>query len=248
MQRIMWIKCLVQSNVFQGGVVSDILYYFLILSTRLKKEEHGDSLSSQRRGDCQESNCRHVLDPAFLGDVTYIPLLNNRARVVFSPLNSQPTATLIHLYLSAQYLGAVDLGRVCSSSCKGSDLHLLLVGSICQTPAHELGLGRVGACFSGKSQLLKAKKSWGQEGPECLSLWKCTEPGGGSLYSDSSFQDLFPFSSPPTLRPHLYCPAARYEQEKSRKSERTEIALRLEARNQDSSLPLSQLRDFLLRE
>ena len=30
----------------------------------------------------------YVLNPAFLGDITYIQLLNNRARVVFSPLNS----------------------------------------------------------------------------------------------------------------------------------------------------------------
>lgn len=47
MQRVIWAKCSVQTGVFQGTVVSDTLY-----TTRLKKEEHGSSPSSQCRGDC----------------------------------------------------------------------------------------------------------------------------------------------------------------------------------------------------
>jgi len=51
-QRVIWMKCSVQSYVFQGNEVSDILYCFLLCKTRLKKEEHGDAMFSQRRGDC----------------------------------------------------------------------------------------------------------------------------------------------------------------------------------------------------
>lgn len=37
MQRVIWIKCSGQSIIFQGGVVSDILYYFLIYKEKLEK-------------------------------------------------------------------------------------------------------------------------------------------------------------------------------------------------------------------
>ena len=36
-QRVIWIKCSVQTDVFQGGVVSDILYYFLIYKNKVEK-------------------------------------------------------------------------------------------------------------------------------------------------------------------------------------------------------------------
>lgn len=55
--------------------------------------------------------------------------------------------------------------------------------------------------------------------------------------ADSSFQDF----------PHPCPPAVWGEQEQSRKSERTETALRPEPTSQDFSLPLSQLHSFTAR-
>lgn len=36
MQRDIWVKCSVQSDVFQAGVVSDILCYFLIYKNKVE--------------------------------------------------------------------------------------------------------------------------------------------------------------------------------------------------------------------
>lgn len=104
--------------------------------------------------------------------------------------------------------------------------------------------------FSWQISATKSKKSLGQEGPECLSLWKCTKPGGGSLCSDSlssfSLFCLFFFFLCVCLG--FFLPIYIVQLlGMSRKSERTEIALRLETRSQNSSLPLSQLCSFTAR-
>lgn len=50
MQRVIWIKCSVQSDVFQGSVVCDILCYFVIYKNKVEKGgAWGQSVLSTQR-------------------------------------------------------------------------------------------------------------------------------------------------------------------------------------------------------
>lgn len=105
---------------------------------------------------------------------------------------------------------------MCSSSCKGSNLNLWLLESVCQKPAHELLLSTVGVCFPDKSQLLK-EEIMGPRGAQMSLPLEVPDTVGGSLCSDSSFQN-FPPPHPHLLIYHCYGWAGKEQEERLNKN------------------------------
>lgn len=156
-----------------------------------------------------------VLDPAFLGDATIAN--SNGDNVPLSP----------------KQLGTVDLGRACCSFCKGLD-HLL--GAFARHLSMSWESAEQGLLFfPDKSQLLQAKKHTAKKGLNVFPFGSALSQEVEVCALTAPSNNFFPL---PLTPPHLYCPAARAEQEKEQEER--------DNRDQKSgpTLVLSQLSSF----